>query len=151
MPLTTKQLEHRIKVHLDKSIVPEGGSQAIRFQVVDEKSLQPIGGAITSATVKYPDGKTVRQFSTATDTSGLSSIPWQIERNAPLGSYVVVYSVFETGYVSQSFDTSFSVVAHGMALINKSIDSYYNDTSSLDIAGASIHIEHSVHMQHYYS
>jgi hypothetical protein len=141
----------RIKVHLDKSIVAQGGTQAMRFQVNDEKSHQPIGGAITSATVNYADGKTVRQFSAPTDTSGRSSMSWQIESNAPLGSYGVFYSVFETGYVSQSnFNNAFSVVAHGMAL-NKSTNNYYSDSSSLSITAPSLHIERSKDIKQYYN
>ena len=141
----------RIKVHLDKSIVAQGGTQAMRFQVYDEKSHQPIGGAITSATINYADGKTVRQFSAATDASGRSSISWQIESNAPLGTYGMVYSVFETGYVSQSnFGTSFSVVAHGMGL-NKSTNNYYYGSSSLSITAPSLRIERSIHTKQYYN
>jgi uncharacterized protein YfaS (alpha-2-macroglobulin family) len=127
--ITTNQPEVRtliVKVHLNKSIVQQGDTQTICFQVADEKTHQPISGAITSATVKYADGTTIRQFSAPTDTSGRSSISWKIERNAPLGSYDVLYSVFETGYVAESnFDNSFSVMAHGIAL-NKPTDNYYD-------------------------
>jgi hypothetical protein len=128
----------RIKVGLDNNIVAQGGTQVIRFQVDDEKSHQSIAGAITRATVKYPDGKTVRQFSAPTDMSGRSSISLRIEPNAPPGSYEVLYSVFETGYVSEwNFGDSFGVVEHGMAL-NKSINSYnYNGSSSVSVTGSS--------------
>jgi hypothetical protein len=136
-----------IKVGLDKNIVAQGGTQAIRFQVDDEESHQSIAGAITRATVKYPDGKTVRQFSAPTDMSGRSSISLRIEPNAPLGSYEVLYSVFETGYTSESnFGDSFGVVEHGMAL-NKSINSnYYNGSSSVSLTGSSTQIVRSVHI-----
>lgn len=137
----------RIKVNLDKNMVAQGGTQIIRFQVADEKNHQPIGGAITSATVTYADGKTVRQLSALTDVSGHSSISWQIERNAPLGSYMVLYSVSETGYVSQSnFGNSFGVVAHGLAL-NKFTIPYYYGSSSAGITHSSIHAERSIHME----
>lgn len=140
----------RIKANVEKNIVAQAGTQVIRFQVADEKSHQPIGGAITAATVKYADGKSVRQFSAPTDTSGRSSFSWQLERNAPLGSYAVVYSVSETGYVSQLFDSWFSVVAHGMT-INKSTPSYYYGSSSLSIAGSPVHIERSIHIEQFYN
>lgn len=56
-----------------------------------------------------------RRFSAPTDASGRSSVSWQIEHSVPLGSYAVVYSTYKTGYVSQSkFDTSFTVVGHGV-------------------------------------
>jgi hypothetical protein len=138
----------RIKVGLDKNVVAQGGTQVIRFQVDDEESHQSIAGAITRATVKYADGKTVRQFSAPTDMSGRSSISLRIERNAPVGSYEVLYSVFETGYVSESnFGDSFGVVEHGMAL-NKSINNYYYyGSSSISLTGSSTQIVHSIHIK----
>lgn len=118
-----------IKVYLLKSEVEQGAMQTINFQVVDGRSHQPIGGAITTATVNYADGKTVRQFNTPTDISGRSSISWRIERNAPAGHYDVVYSVFQTGYEPGSFGSSFSVVAHGVNEFNE-FNHYDNSPSS---------------------
>lgn len=102
----------RIIVQLDKIAVPQGDAQTIRFQVVDEKTSVPIGGAITSSTVNYPDGTTVRQFSAPTDSSGHASVTWKIEADAPLGPYSIHNSAFETGYLSTNFENSFNVVTH---------------------------------------
>ena len=101
----------RIKAYLDNIVVEHNNKETIHFQVADHKTHEPIGGAITSATVSYADGKTVRYFSVPTDASGHSSISWRIERNAPDGVYNVVYSVYETGYEPASFGGSFNVVA----------------------------------------
>jgi hypothetical protein len=80
---------------------------------------QPIGGAVTSILVRYPDVRTVRQFTATADVSGHASVSWQIEDNAPLGSYTALYGVTETGYISPSnFDNSFSVVPHSINLSN---------------------------------
>jgi len=80
--------------------------------VVDAKSRIPIGGSITRTTVTYPAGTPVRQFSTITDKSGHSSISWQIEDKAPLGSYAKRYDAFEQGYAEEGFGTNLAVVAH---------------------------------------
>jgi hypothetical protein len=130
-----------IKAYTDNIVVQQGKTQTIHFQVADQYSHQPIGGAITSVTVSYADGKTVRHFSVPTDASGRSSISWRIERNAPTGLYNMVYSVSETGYVSESFGGSFSVVARNVnyGCLSSSSSS---DSSSLvlDIVGPSTHI-----------
>jgi hypothetical protein len=133
-----------IKAYIESIAVQQGKTQIIHFQVADQKSHQPIGGAITSATVSYADGKTVRHFSVPTDASGRSSISWRIERNAPVGHYDVVYSVSETGYVPESFGGSFSVVGHNVnyGCLSSSSSSSLSDTCSLvlDIAGPSTYI-----------
>jgi len=104
-----------IKAYLENVVIRQGEKQTIHFQVADQKSHQPIGGAITSATVSYADGKTVKHISVPTDASGSSSISWRVESNAPDGRYDVLYSVFETGYVSESFGGgSFTVVANSV-------------------------------------
>ena len=117
----------RIKAYLDNIVVEHNNKETIHFQVADHKTHQPIGGAITSATVSYADGKTVRYFSVPTDASGHSSISWRIERNAPDGVYNVVYSVYETGYEPASFGGSFNVVA----------DSVNNGCLSLSLSSSS--------------
>jgi hypothetical protein len=133
-----------IKAYIENIVVQQGKTQTIHFQVADQKSHQPIGAAITSATVSYADGKTVRHFSVPTDASGRSSISWRIERNAPAGLYNVVYSVAETGYVPESFGGSFSVVAHSVkyGCLSSSSSSSSSDSSLsvLDIAGPLTHI-----------
>ena len=88
------------KMHVEKKIVSQGNTQAMDFQVNDQKSRQPIAGSIISATVTYADGQTVRQFNALSDESGHCNISWRIERNAPVGNYRVSYSVSQTGYVS---------------------------------------------------
>jgi hypothetical protein len=88
-----------VKMHIEKSILSQGNTQAIKFQVNDQKNRQPIGGSIISATVVYADGQTVRQLNAPTDPSGNSVISWQIERDAPVGRYSVSYSVSQTGYI----------------------------------------------------
>ena len=127
----------RIKAYLDNVVVEHNNKETIHFQVADHKTHQPIGGAITSATVSYADGKTVRYFSVPTDASGYSSISWRIERNAPDGVYNVVYSVYETGYEPASFGGSFNVVADSvnngclsLSLSSSSCSSYSGSTSS---------------------
>ena len=60
----------RIRAYLENIEVEHGNKETIHFQVADHKTHQPIGGAITSATVSYADGKTVRYFSVPTDASG---------------------------------------------------------------------------------
>ncbi len=104
----------KIKAYLENIVVEHGNKETIHFQVTDHKTHQPIGGAITSATVSYADGKTVRYFSVPTDASGHSSISWRIEQDAPDGRYNVAYSVSETGYEPAYFGGSFSVVAHNV-------------------------------------
>jgi len=104
----------RIKVQLDKSVIARGDTQTVHFSVVDAKSHVAIGGAITRATVTYPAGTPVRQLSTITDKSGHSSISWQIEDKAPLGSYAIRYDVFEQGYAEEGFGGNFAVVAHSV-------------------------------------
>ena len=126
----------RIKAYLDNIVVEHNNKETIHFQVADHKTHQPIGGAITSATVSYADGKTVRYFSVPTDASGHSSISWRIERNAPDGVYNVVYSVYETGYEPASFGGSFNVVADSvnngclsLSLSSSSCSSYSSSSS----------------------
>jgi hypothetical protein len=89
-----------VKMHIEKSILSQGNTQSIEFQVNDQKSRQPIGGSIISATVVYADGQTVRQVNVPTDASGNSVISWRIEQDAPVGRYRVSYLVSQTGYVS---------------------------------------------------
>ena len=98
-----------VEVNLNNPVV--GKEQIMHFQVTDQKSDVPISGAITSATVSYPDGKTIKHLSVPTDASGHSSISWTIERDAPTGIYEVVYSVSQTGYESESFEGSFDLGA----------------------------------------
>ena len=125
-----------IKAYLHKIVVEQGNTQTIDFQVVDQRSHIPIGGAITSATINYADGKTVRQFSMPTDASGHSSISWKIERNAPTGRYDVGYFVSQTGYVLESFGGSFSVIARNVN--NDCLSS--SDSSLISLPGPSISI-----------
>jgi hypothetical protein len=99
-----------VEVNLKNPLVGHGKEQIIHFQVTDQKSDKPVSGAITSATVSYADGKTIKHLSVPTDASGRSSISWTIERDAPNGIYEVVYSVYQTGYVSESFEGSFNLV-----------------------------------------
>ncbi|MGH9979430.1 MAG: hypothetical protein ACRD8Z_26875, partial [Nitrososphaeraceae archaeon] len=134
-----------IKVYLEKSVVAHGKEQTINFHVADQNSDQPIGGAITSATVSYADGQTVRQFSEPTDESGRSSISWTIERDAPEGLYEVVYSVFQTGYVPESFVSSFTVLAYNVAYgcLSSSSSSVYSSSLVPEEAGSSTHIGRS--------
>jgi hypothetical protein len=117
----------RTKVDLDKSVIPRGQEQTIEFSVEDSKSHQPVGGAITHATVTYPAGTPVRQFSGLTDSSGHSTISWKIERNAPLDTYDVGYKVELEGYVSEDFSTNFAVIAHGVNNNNNHNDHHHND------------------------
>jgi hypothetical protein len=101
-----------IKVHLEKGIVHQGEFQTIHYHVVDEKTLVPVGGAVTTATINYAGGATTRQASEQTDDSGESAISFRIGHNAPLGTYTTFYAVFEAGYVRESGSgNSFSVVA----------------------------------------
>ena len=139
-----------VKVHTSKSLVLQGHTQTIHFQVADQKTHQPIGGAITSVTVEYAGGNTIRQFSAPTDALGYSLISWKIERNAPLGSYSVSYSVRETGYESESnFGNSFSVIAPSISSTNNydSISSSYAQGS----AGSAVHIERSIPINQFYN
>lgn len=125
----------RIKVQMDKAVIAQGNTQTIEFQVSDAMTHQPIGGAVTSILVRYPDIRTVRQFTATTDVSGHASVSWQIEDNAPLGSYTALYGVSETGYISPSgFDNSFSVIPHSINLSNNHHQSNHHnhhDSSSL--------------------
>jgi hypothetical protein len=100
-----------VEVNLNNPVVGYGKEQIMHFQVTDQKSDVPISGAITSATVSYPDGQTIKHLSVPTDASGRSSISWTIERDAPIGIYEVVYSVSQTGYESESFEGSFDLGA----------------------------------------
>ena len=99
-----------VEVDLNNPVVGYEEEQIIHFQVTDQKSDKPISGAITSATISYADGETIKHLSVPTDTSGRSSISWTIERDAPIGTYEVVYSVDHIGYVSESFAGSFNLV-----------------------------------------
>jgi hypothetical protein len=103
-----------IEVDLKNHVVGYGEEQIIHFQVTDQKSDKPISGAITSATIIYADGKTIKHLSVPTDASGRSSISLAIERDAPIGIYEVVYSVDHIGYVSESFEGSFTLGAHNV-------------------------------------
>jgi hypothetical protein len=98
-----------VEVNLNNPVIGYGKEQIIHFQVTDQKSDKPISGAITSATVSYADGKTIKHLSVPTDASGRSSISWTIERDAPNGTYEVVYSVSQTGYETESFEGSFDL------------------------------------------
>jgi len=89
-----------VRMHIENKVVSQGNTQAMDFQVNEQKSRQPIGGSIISATVIYADEQTVRQFNAVSDESGHSNISWRIERNAPVGNYRVSYSISQTGYVS---------------------------------------------------
>lgn len=104
----------RIEAQLKKSVIARGDTQEIQYAVVDQKTRQPISGAITRETVTYPAGTPVRQFSTITDSSGHSTMSWQIEDDAPLGTYHVTLDVFQQGYVEESFATNFSVTSHNV-------------------------------------
>ncbi|HEY7081706.1 MAG TPA: hypothetical protein VH500_18590, partial [Nitrososphaeraceae archaeon] len=125
-----------VKVGLDKSIIEQGEKQTIRFQLTDQKGHGPISAAITSATVAYADGETVRQFSAITDESGRSSISWKMEHNAPPGRYGLVYSAVQTGYVPESFTGSFSVVS-GVVKGTLSSSSSPSDSSSISSSSSS--------------
>jgi hypothetical protein len=102
-----------VTMHIEKKIVSQGNTQAMDFQVNDQKSRQPIAGSIISAMVTYADGQTVRQLNGLSDESGHSNISWRIERNAPVGNYRVSYSVSQTGYVSGGLvpELYFTVIA----------------------------------------
>jgi hypothetical protein len=89
-----------VRMHIENKVVSQDNTQAMDFQVNEQKSRQPIGGSIISATVIYADGQTVRQFNAVSDESGHCNISWRIERNAPVGNYRVSYSISQTGYVS---------------------------------------------------
>jgi hypothetical protein len=117
-----------VEVNLNNPVVGYEKEQIIHFQVTDQKSNKPISGAITSATVSYADGKTIKHLSVPTDESGRSSISWTIERDAPNGIYEVVYSVSQTGYVSESFEGSFTLVGQN-ADYNCSSSSYPFETA----------------------
>ena len=117
-----------VEVNLNNPLVGHGKEQIIHFQVTDQKSDKPVSGAITSATVSYADGKTIKHLSVPTDASGRSSISWTIERDAPYGIYEVVYSVYQTGYVSESFEGSFNLVGQN-ADYSCSSSSYPPDTA----------------------
>ena len=123
----------RIKVQMDKAVIAQGNTQTIEFQVSDAMTHQPIGGAVTSVLVRYPDVRTVRQFTATTDILGHSTVSWKIEDNAPLGTYTALYGVSETGYISPSgFDNSFSVVSHSINQPNShQHHSHNNHPSSL--------------------
>ena len=123
----------RIKVQIDKAVIAQGNTQTIEFQVSDAMTHQPIGGAVTSVLVRYPDVRTVRQFTATTDILGHSTVSWKIEDNAPLGPYTALYGVSETGYISPScFDNSFSVVSHSINQPNShQHHSHNNHPSSL--------------------
>ncbi|HEY7078348.1 MAG TPA: hypothetical protein VH500_01525 [Nitrososphaeraceae archaeon] len=119
-----------IKVHLEKGVVHQGEFQTIHYHVVDEKSLLPVGGAITTATITYAGGATTRQASEQTDDSGDSAISFRIGRNAPLGTYTTFYSVFEAGYVRESGSgNSFSVVTQPVIINQTNIKINNTDTS----------------------
>ena len=67
----------RIKAQVDKTVIARGQEQTIQFSVVDAKSNQPLGGAITRATVTYPAGSPLKQFAAFTDSSGHSTISFR--------------------------------------------------------------------------
>jgi hypothetical protein len=128
-------------VQLDKAVIAQGNTQTIEFQLSDAMTHQPIGGAVTSILVRYGDSRTVRQFTATTDISGHASVSWQIEDNAPLGSYVALYGVTETGYISPSgFDNSFSVVPHSINLSNNHHHSHIHHHSSSLISSQGLEV-----------
>jgi hypothetical protein len=104
----------KAKVALDKAVIPRGQEQSVEFSVVDAKTNAPIAGAITRLTVSYPAGTPVRQLSGFTDSSGHSTLSWQIEGNAPLDTYTARYDIFLQGYAEESFSASFAVIGHGI-------------------------------------
>ena len=114
-PLTSPAIRTlRVETQIQKSIISRGNIQEIQFAVVDQNTHQPIGGAFTHATITYPAGTPVRQFSTTTDLVGHSTVSWKIEDDAPLGSYTAGFDVFVQGYAEETFKTSFAVVAHNV-------------------------------------
>jgi hypothetical protein len=117
----------RIKAQVDKTVIARGQEQTIQFSVVDAKSNQPLGGAITRATVTYPAGSPLKQFAAFTDSSGHSTISFRIESNAPVDTYSVTYKVFLQGYATESFDGSFGVVAHGVNDNNHHNNHHHNN------------------------
>jgi hypothetical protein len=104
----------KIKVALDKSVVPRGQEQSAEFSVVDAKTNAPIAGAIVRLTVTYPAGTPVRQLSSFTDSSGHATLSFHVEGNAPLDTYTARYDVFLQGYAEEVFTTSFAVIGHGV-------------------------------------
>jgi hypothetical protein len=102
------------KVVLDKSVVVRGDTQAIRIKAFDADTGQPVSGAIARATVRYADGVTVRQFATPTDASGVAVISWTIESDTVPGAFAATFSLSAAAYVTESFDNTFSVVAHSV-------------------------------------
>ena len=84
-----------------------GDTQTIRFKVSDTKTGNFVNGSIARATVTYPDGKTVRQFSGVTDTTGQVKFTWRIENNAKPGTFSVSAQVSAPGFESESFSASF--------------------------------------------
>jgi hypothetical protein len=102
-----------VTMHIEKKVVSQGNTQTMDIQVNDQKSRQPIAGSIISTMVTYADGQTVRQLNALSDESGHSNISWRIERNAPVGSYRVSYSVSQIGYVSGGLvpELYFNVIA----------------------------------------
>jgi hypothetical protein len=107
-----------VKMHIEKKIVLQGNTQAMDFQINDQKTQQPIAGSIISAAVTYSDGQTIRQLNALSDESGHCNISWRIERNAPVGNYRVSYSVSQTGYVSGGLapELYFTVVPSSMSI-----------------------------------
>ena len=59
-----------VTMHIEKKIVSQGNTQAMDFQVNDQKSRQPIAGSVISTMVTYADGQTVRQLNGLSDESG---------------------------------------------------------------------------------
>jgi hypothetical protein len=102
----------KIKVQLGKSVIARGDTQTIRYRVVDAMTGQPVSGVIARATVGYADHTTTRQFATTTDASGKALISWKIESDATPGTFAVTYAVDSAAYVAESFDNTFTVVAH---------------------------------------
>jgi hypothetical protein len=104
----------KVKVALDKSVIPRGQQQSAEFSVVDAKTNAPIAGAIVRLTVTYPAGTPVRQLSGFTDSSGHATLSFPIESNAPLDTYSARYDIFLAGYAEEVFTTSFAVIGHGL-------------------------------------
>src|SRR4029453_17968393 len=67
-----------VEVDLKNPVVGYEEEQIIHFQVTDQKSDKPISGAITSATISYADGETIKHLSVPTDATGRSSISYTI-------------------------------------------------------------------------
>jgi hypothetical protein len=102
------------KASLGKSVVVRGDTQTIWLKAFDANTGAPVGGAIARATVRYADGVTVRQFAVPTDANGVAVISWTIESDAVPGAFSASFGLSAAAYVTESFDNTFSVVAHSV-------------------------------------